>query len=345
VVKLVDFGLAKQTPLGDVNNRTGDRASLIGGTPEYISPEQIRGEVPVAQTDLYGFGVVAFESLTKRLPFNGPTVVHTLEMHARQAPPHVKTFRGDVPPALDDLVFRLMGKKITERPTSADAARQELQRIMRELNIDGSMQPREAPTSPSLPEIPALMAATIEESQAAKGSALKYVLGGAAVIAALAIGVIAGRAVLEPDPAPPAAVPLIVPPPPTPVQPPAPVPVVAPAPVTAPAPAAETGAPSAEGEPSTAAGTGKTPPAGKRRPLPEWEVLSGPEWSLKMHNQLERDEARLRKLTPPGEEPNRNAVNLLTVLRSKVNAAAAGSKKDRAAVTQSVQKWEGQFLK
>jgi serine/threonine-protein kinase len=93
LVKLVDFGLAKQTPLGDVNSRAGERASLIGGTPEYISPEQIRGEAPVAQTDLYGFGVLAFEALTKRLPFNGPTVVHTLEMHARQAPPHVRAFR------------------------------------------------------------------------------------------------------------------------------------------------------------------------------------------------------------------------------------------------------------
>ncbi len=323
-VKLVDFGLAKQTPLGDVASARGERASLVGGTPEYISPEQIRGEVPVPQTDLYGLGVMMFEVLTKRLPFQGPTVVHTLEMHAKQQPPRVRTFRGDVPPGLDDLVFRMMSKRVGERPTSAMAARQELQRIMRELQIDGSLAPRDAPTHPSLPEIPGV---TVPERRGPLP--LKLGLLGVVMALALAGAWMLGRSAS----APVAEAPLTVP-----------APVPKPPPVLAPLPSPPPEEPEAPEAVAPSVPVAKSPE--KRRPYAQWEALPSAEWLARITQQLDRAEAKLRaRAKAEGEEPNRNALTLLGVVRSKAAEAATGGKKERAAVAQSVSNWERQFLK
>jgi len=323
-VKLVDFGLAKQTPLGDVSARESERASIVGGTPEYISPEQIRGEVPVPQTDLYGLGVVMYEALTKRLPFHGPTVVHTLELHAKEPPPHPRALRGDLPPGLDDLVFRMMSKRIADRPASAMAARQELQRIMREAGIDSSLQPREAPTHPSLPEIPGLTAAPRAPPKA--GTGLQYALLGLVLLGAVAGAWAIGRMGKAEQPAAPLTVPAPVP---------KPVPQLAPLPE----PVGRAPEDAAEG-PEPAA------PRERRRPFSQWEALPGPEWLQRMSAQLERDEQKLRaKAQATATEPNRNALTHLQVLRSKAGAAASASRKDRAQVAQSVANWEKQFLK
>jgi eukaryotic-like serine/threonine-protein kinase len=297
LVKLVDFGLAKQTPLGDPNAQAYARASLIAGTPEYISPEQIRGEAPTARTDLYGFAVVAFEVLTHKLPFVGQTVVDTLEMHARRPPPHVKVFRGDVPAALDDLIFRLMSKRPEDRPSSAEAARQELQRLMREMNIDLSLQPREAPTSPSLPEIPSLATPL---PQAPKSRAPLFAAAGAlalAVIGAVAFGAFQlgkqpAASAVAPSPAVPA--PVLAPP----------LAKVDPPPE---GPVAEVVAPEVEAPKPVVDDPPSPPPPGKgkkeRRPFANLDGASDNEWRATLTRRLEkkwkRFEARSRANNSP----------------------------------------------
>ena len=334
VVKLVDFGLAKQTPLGDPNARTGERASLIAGTPEYISPEQIRGEAATPRTDLYGFGVVAFEMLTKRLPFLGQTVVDTLEMHARTEAPHVKVFRGDVPPALDDLVYRLMAKKVADRPSSAEAVRQEIQRIMRELRIEATLQPREAPTSPSLPEIPGLTGIGPDLGPALPRRRRAWVAAGAAGLLALTGGAVA----LWPRPVEPEVVVLPTPQPPPPLVPPQPAPTPTPTPAVQ-----QVDPPDAVvADPGPKNPRPPRQPAVRKRPFQDWDGLSDDAWRQKMGAWLDQDERKLKARTPKGEEPSKTAMLLLNKLRADV---ARKGRLDRRGLASAVDRWEREQLR
>ena len=88
-VKVVDFGLAKMLeddPGAPKNKLT--RPGLVCGTPEYMSPEQGRGEDPLdGRADLYSVGVVLFELLAGRVPFVAETATKTLLMHLSAVPP------------------------------------------------------------------------------------------------------------------------------------------------------------------------------------------------------------------------------------------------------------------
>jgi eukaryotic-like serine/threonine-protein kinase len=339
-VKLVDFGLAKQTPLGDVNAQAFARASLVAGTPEYISPEQIRGEAPTARTDLYGFAVVAFEVLTHKLPFVGQTVVDTLEMHARRTPPHVKVFRGDVPAALDDLVFRLMAKRQEDRPASAEAARQELQRLMREMNIDTSLQPRDAPTSPSLPEIPSLRR---PQGSPQRRTALGFALGAAALCAVGVGAFYMGRSPSAAPVQPPVAVP------------PAPVAKVDPPPVPGPGPvgttpATDPTAPVAQVDPPDPGDDDPLPSMQKgkkatvkKRAFAEFDGLSDDAWREAMRKRLEKSWKRLAVKAAKADSPTDTARMMYDPLMRSVLTARGQS--ERRALSQKVVKWEETFVK
>ncbi|QSQ12007.1 serine/threonine-protein kinase [Myxococcus landrumensis] len=125
VVKLVDFGIAKL-----VREQTGP-ATVTGailGTPEYMSPEQIRGTPISAATDLYAVGVIAFQMLTGERPFKGDQL-QVLFAHVEQPPPLPSSLVPDIPSELDALVLRLLAKSPAQRPESADAVRRALKQI------------------------------------------------------------------------------------------------------------------------------------------------------------------------------------------------------------------------
>ncbi|MBO0748452.1 MAG: serine/threonine protein kinase, partial [Acidimicrobiaceae bacterium] len=124
--KVTDFGIAKAAEgMGLDLTRTG----MVLGTPKYLSPEQVEGEEPDARADLYSLGVVLFEMLTCRVPFEGPTDMATAVAHVRQQPPRLSSIRGDIPPELDQLVADLLAKDPAARIPSAAALRQALARI------------------------------------------------------------------------------------------------------------------------------------------------------------------------------------------------------------------------
>lgn len=130
IVKLVDFGLSRQidtraeaATADGLTGRRDDRASNVAGTPEYISPEQAWGNSVDGQADLYCLGVVMFEMLTGRLPFESTTAVELLQQHREELPPRVSSLVTDVPPALDAFVDLLLSKSPAARPSSARAAR------------------------------------------------------------------------------------------------------------------------------------------------------------------------------------------------------------------------------
>jgi Leucine-rich repeat (LRR) protein len=113
-VKILDFGLARA---GGDSHLTSQ--NVIVGTPSYMAPEQARCEPLDGRTDLFSLGVVLYRLLTGRLPFQAKDAVSTLLLVTSQAPKPVPSFNPKVPPALAELVMRLMEKDPARRPQFA----------------------------------------------------------------------------------------------------------------------------------------------------------------------------------------------------------------------------------
>lgn len=111
-VKLVDFGIARvQAPEG-LSGLTS--AGAVLGTPVAMAPEQIRGQAVDARTDLYALGVLLYQLLTGRLPFEGASAVEVEEQHLHAPPPRLGE-RVQAPPALDAVVRRCLAKSPEDR--------------------------------------------------------------------------------------------------------------------------------------------------------------------------------------------------------------------------------------
>jgi serine/threonine-protein kinase len=117
-VKVMDFGIARA--ISD-SSATIAQTSAILGTAQYFSPEQARGEAVDARTDLYSTGVVLYELLTGRPPFQGETAVATAYQHVSEAPIAPNAINPRVSPALNAVVMRSLAKDRVERyQTAAD---------------------------------------------------------------------------------------------------------------------------------------------------------------------------------------------------------------------------------
>lgn len=147
-VKILDFGLARLTA-GELTALTLDGAML--GTPAFMAPEQAGGEIVDPRCDLFSLGCVMYRMVTGRLPFQGHTVYAVLAAVALETPSAVRALNPQVPPRLDQLINRLLAKSPDVRPASAQAVRDELQQIERELKL---------PPGPTLAETGAAAAKT-----------------------------------------------------------------------------------------------------------------------------------------------------------------------------------------
>jgi serine/threonine-protein kinase len=150
-IKLMDFGLAKMSSLLYISPDDLVDFSLpaAAGTPEYISPEQVRGEDMDSRGDLYSVGVILFELLTGRRPFLHPDVDRLLLSHVHDQPP---TFASagvtDVPPGVEKVVRRCLEKFPDDRPKSATELAQFYEQALgRRINVVR----RPASTPPALP--------------------------------------------------------------------------------------------------------------------------------------------------------------------------------------------------
>ncbi len=108
--RLIDFSLA-QTKM----DRLLQFSKRVEGTPLYMPPEQIRGEKCDPRTDVYSFGVMTYELLTRRPPFIGTTQGAILEKHLKEAPPPMRTWVPTLSADLDALVLKMLAKKREER--------------------------------------------------------------------------------------------------------------------------------------------------------------------------------------------------------------------------------------
>jgi serine/threonine-protein kinase len=127
-VKVADFGIAKMA--GQSTELT--MAGSVMGSPQYLSPEQIRGEDLDGRSDIFSLGVVLYEMLSGRRPFSGETITTLVYQILHQEPPPVSELRA-VPPRLEELLRRMLAKDREERIATAGEIARELAAIEGEL--------------------------------------------------------------------------------------------------------------------------------------------------------------------------------------------------------------------
>jgi serine/threonine-protein kinase len=131
-VKLLDFGLAKQGQ-GPTGRTAQTRTDMVVGTPEYMAPEQARGQPVGPMTDIYALGVVSFEMVTGRLPFTAGSPVDMLLKHVDAQPPRPSDFVPELTASLDAFILQMLTKDPEVRPGSAEALRRQLLRLRESL--------------------------------------------------------------------------------------------------------------------------------------------------------------------------------------------------------------------
>ena len=122
-VKVTDFGIAQ---LASAAQNTMTQEAI--GSVHYISPEQAKGSHVDCRTDLYSAGVVLYEMLTGRLPFEGDTPVAVAIQHIKSIPVSPRDLNPDVPKALEAITMKAMAPELSQRYASADDM---LKRILR----------------------------------------------------------------------------------------------------------------------------------------------------------------------------------------------------------------------
>ncbi|MFE0476599.1 protein kinase [Streptomyces sp. NPDC058947] len=126
VVKVMDFGIARAMQSG-VTSMT--QTGMVVGTPQYLSPEQALGRGVDARSDLYSVGIMLFQLVTGRLPFDADSPLAIAYAHVQEEPPVASTINRALPPAVDALITRALKKNPNERFPSAEAMRGECLRV------------------------------------------------------------------------------------------------------------------------------------------------------------------------------------------------------------------------
>ena len=138
-VKILDFGLAALAH----DPRLAPKGAVFG-TPEYMSPEQARGEQAGPQSDLYALGVLFFEMLTGQLPFRATDRDQLLELQRTAVAPDPASIRGDCHPEARKIVQRLLEKDAKKRYRDGHHLLEELKRLQRSLPSGASWDAKKA---------------------------------------------------------------------------------------------------------------------------------------------------------------------------------------------------------
>ncbi|MDO4242770.1 MAG: Stk1 family PASTA domain-containing Ser/Thr kinase [Actinomyces sp.] len=123
VVKVMDFGIARAV---EDSAATVTQTHAVVGTAQYLSPEQARGEVVDARSDLYSTGCLLYELLTGKPPFSGDSAVAIAYQHVREIPKPPSSLAADIPESVDRVVLKALAKNRDDRYQDAAHMRAEL---------------------------------------------------------------------------------------------------------------------------------------------------------------------------------------------------------------------------
>jgi serine/threonine-protein kinase len=149
-VRVLDFGMSKVLK-GDGPGATAlTESNMVFGTPEYMSPEQARGEDLDATCDIYAAGAILYELLTGKVPFSGPTPIATMTAHLVESlvPPSIRAPERRISQALDTVVMCALSKHRRDRYPSARALCDALEHALVHPNDTLSVRPSGQPSRP-----------------------------------------------------------------------------------------------------------------------------------------------------------------------------------------------------
>ncbi len=128
-VKVLDFGLVKN--VSDTKTEELTQTGLFMGSPKYMAPEQIRGDRVDARTDIYALGVIMYEMITGKVPFDRPNSVNILMAHVNEEVPPMRVMNPNcqLTPEIENTVMRCMAKDPDQRFRSMDEVLAALKRV------------------------------------------------------------------------------------------------------------------------------------------------------------------------------------------------------------------------
>ncbi|MBA7623130.1 Serine/threonine-protein kinase PknD [subsurface metagenome] len=139
-VRIMDFGIARS-----LKTKRLTAAGVIIGTPEYISPEQVEGKETDQRSDIYSLGVILYEMITGRIPFEGETPLSIAVKHKSETPQDPKELNSQIPEDLARLILRCMEKDKEKRYQGADELLSELIKIEKGIPTTERVIPKRKP--------------------------------------------------------------------------------------------------------------------------------------------------------------------------------------------------------
>jgi serine/threonine protein kinase len=145
-LKLTDFGIARA--LSSINDN--NKADIVWGSPQYLSPEQALGEQPSPASDVYSLGVVLYEMFTGKLPFKARSTDELIQLHQSEPPKPPRELNPDCPTELEQIILRCLSKEPSARFRTADQLGSVLAIILEKYSIQTSDKDNTSVKPPTL---------------------------------------------------------------------------------------------------------------------------------------------------------------------------------------------------
>ena len=116
-IKVADFGLARNTSMGQTMTA---ESSVVLGSVSYLSPEQVQRGVADSRSDIYAVGIVIFEMLVGKKPYDGETPIQIAYRHVNDRIPNIQTLKPEIPQVVSELLFSITAPNPDQRPKDAE---------------------------------------------------------------------------------------------------------------------------------------------------------------------------------------------------------------------------------
>jgi len=187
-VKVMDFGIAK---VGSGKGMT--QTGTVMGTAQYISPEQAQGLPVDARSDIYSLGVVLYELLLGRVPFDDENAIAVAYKQVKEAPIPISLVDRTMPPALEAIVMKALAKNPENRYSSAQEMKADLLRWLEDMSINATPILAAAPVLSAEPMATAVMQSYPPEPRSRDWIWITAGLVATLVIAAVVLGILLTR--------------------------------------------------------------------------------------------------------------------------------------------------------